>query len=133
MTRAAAPEDLAERVRALEAKNETLLELLTQQQRVAQAGLVTAGLAHDVDNHVQIIIGSAYLAARRDDPQIHIAVRLSVQLERNPRHQWQPLPRPVRSVCQRGGVDKAESGEAKPDAIDTRLYLKRLRAPASET
>ncbi len=62
-------EDLAERVRSLEAKNEMLLELLTHQQRVAQAGLVTAGLAHDVDNHVQIIIGSAYLAARRDNPE----------------------------------------------------------------
>ena len=51
------------------AKNEMLLDLLTQQQRVAQAGLVTAGLAHDVDNHVQVIIGSAYLACRRDDPE----------------------------------------------------------------
>ncbi len=65
---AAGSEDLAERVRSLEAKNEMLLELLTQQQRVAQAGLVTAGLAHDVNNHIQIISGSAYLAARRDNP-----------------------------------------------------------------
>jgi len=69
VTQSVASENLAERVRTLEAKNEMLLDLLTQQQRVAQAGLVTAGLAHDVDNHVQVIIGSAYLACRRDDPE----------------------------------------------------------------
>jgi len=69
VTTAVHSEDLAQRVRLLEAKNEMLMELLTQQQRVAQAGLVTAGLAHDVDNHVQIIIGSAYLASRRANPE----------------------------------------------------------------
>ncbi len=40
-----------------------LLEMLAHQQRVAQAGLITAGLAHDVSNHLQLISGGAYLAA----------------------------------------------------------------------
>ena len=63
-----AAEDLRERVEQLEVEREVLLELLSQQQRVAQAGLVTAGLAHDVNNHVQIISGTAYLAERNADP-----------------------------------------------------------------
>ena len=43
-------------------EREELLELLAHQQRIAQAGLVTAGLAHDVCNHVQTMSGAAYLA-----------------------------------------------------------------------
>lgn len=39
-----------------------LLELLAQQQRVAQTGLITAGLVHDVKNHLQSISGASYLA-----------------------------------------------------------------------
>ena len=48
---------------------QTLLELLAQQQRVAQVGLVTAGLAHDVDNHEQVISGVTFLALRRRNPE----------------------------------------------------------------
>ncbi len=47
---------------------ETLLEMLAQQQRVAQAGLVTSALAHDVKNHIQVMSGTAYLALNTDDP-----------------------------------------------------------------
>lgn len=52
----------------LRAERDRLLELLAQQQRVAQAGLVTSGLAHDIDNHVQIISGAAFLALQGDSP-----------------------------------------------------------------
>jgi two-component system NtrC family sensor kinase len=51
------------------AEREHLLELLAQQQRVAQAGLVTAGMAHDVNNHLQQISGAAYLALTTDSPE----------------------------------------------------------------
>ncbi len=47
---------------------ERLLELLTHQQRVAQAGLMTAGLTHDINNHLQLILGAASLALEDDDP-----------------------------------------------------------------
>jgi len=50
-------------------EREMLLEMLAQQQRVAQAGLVTAGMAHDINNHVQMISGSAYLALMGDRPE----------------------------------------------------------------
>ena len=43
--------------------------MLAQQQRVAQAGLVTAGMAHDINNHVQMISGSAYLALMSERPE----------------------------------------------------------------
>lgn len=47
---------------------EELLELLLQQQRVAQVGLISAGLSHDVNNHLHMIAGSAYLALQTHDP-----------------------------------------------------------------
>ena len=50
------------------AERELLLEMLAHQQRVSQAGLVTAGLAHDVGNHAQCIAGLAYIAQASDDP-----------------------------------------------------------------
>ncbi len=52
-----------------DAERELLLELLAQQQRVAQIGLITAGLAHDVDNHIQVISGATFLALRRKNPE----------------------------------------------------------------
>jgi signal transduction histidine kinase len=45
-------------------EREELLGLLAQQQRVAQAGLVTSGLAHDLNNHIQAASGMAFLALR---------------------------------------------------------------------
>ncbi len=52
------------------AQNEVVMlkELLEHQQRVSQAGLITAALAHDVDNHAQVLTGATFLALRSDDP-----------------------------------------------------------------
>lgn len=50
-------------------EREMLLEMLAQQQRVAQAGLITSGLAHDVRNHVMVLSGSADLALTSNDPR----------------------------------------------------------------
>ncbi len=49
-------------------ERERLLELLAQQQRIAQAGLVTAALAHDTNNELQVMSGTAALALSADDP-----------------------------------------------------------------
>lgn len=51
-----------------EAERARLLEMLAQQQRLAQAGLVTAGLAHEVSNHLMRMSGSAYMALCGRDP-----------------------------------------------------------------
>ena len=61
--------ELADRVRDLEAERERLLEMVSHLQRVAQTGLITSAFAHDVNNHVQMISGVAYLAESRSDPQ----------------------------------------------------------------
>ena len=53
---------------AWETERAQLLEMLAQQQRLAQAGLVTAGLAHEVSNHLMRMSGSAYMALRGRDP-----------------------------------------------------------------
>ena len=45
-----------------------LLEMLRHQQRVAQSGLMTAALAHDVNNHIQGVSGRSYVALLSDDP-----------------------------------------------------------------
>ena len=46
-----------------------LLEMLAQQQRVAQMGLITSGLAHDVKNHIFVLMGNADLALCSANPQ----------------------------------------------------------------
>jgi signal transduction histidine kinase len=51
------------------AERERLLELLAQQQRVAQTGLVTAGLIHDANNHLATMSGAAYLALGSTNPE----------------------------------------------------------------
>jgi len=51
-----------------DAERDTLFELLAQQQRVAQAGMITAGLIHDVKNHLQSISGASYLALMSGKP-----------------------------------------------------------------
>lgn len=61
--------DLAAERAAWEREREMLLELLAHQQRVAQAGLVTAGLSHDIKNHVHVLMGVAGLALKSSDPQ----------------------------------------------------------------
>ncbi|MDF1702770.1 MAG: HAMP domain-containing sensor histidine kinase [Planctomycetota bacterium] len=55
--------------RAWRREREQLLALLAQQQRVAHAGLIASGLAHEVANHLMLISGRSSLAAGRDDPQ----------------------------------------------------------------
>jgi signal transduction histidine kinase len=49
-------------------EREQLLELLAQQQRVAQAGLVTSAMAHDINNHLQRLTGAACLALMSERP-----------------------------------------------------------------
>lgn len=49
-------------------EREVLLEMLAQQQRVSQAGLVTSGVAHEIHNHASVISGLATLALAADDP-----------------------------------------------------------------
>ena len=68
VTSATSEKNLLARIRSLESERDTLIALLAHQQRVAQAGLVTSGLAHDVDNHVQVISGSAFLSLQRSNP-----------------------------------------------------------------
>lgn len=58
----------AARIEELEAEREQLLEMVTHLQRVAQTGLITSALAHDVANHIQVISGVSYLAAAKDSP-----------------------------------------------------------------
>ena len=48
-------------------EKEILLGMLTQQQRLAQAGLVTASLAHDVRNQAQVMTCLAEMALISDD------------------------------------------------------------------
>ena len=55
------PPDEQERAKWAQ-ERELLLEMLAHQQRVAQAGLITAGLAHDVQNQLTIIGGLAALS-----------------------------------------------------------------------
>jgi len=47
--------------------------MLAQQQRVAQAGLLTSALVHDVNNELQILSGTAYLAHRSGDTSEHLS------------------------------------------------------------
>lgn len=51
-----------------QAEREALYELLAHEQRVAQVGLVTSGLAHDVMNGLQLISGAAQVALLSRDP-----------------------------------------------------------------
>ena len=46
-----------------------LMNLLAQQQRLAQTGLLTAGLAHEISNHAMVIAGLSYAAQRSRDPK----------------------------------------------------------------
>ncbi len=52
-----------------EAERETLLQMLGHQQRVAQAGLITSSLAHDVRNQAQLILSTAELALHSGDAE----------------------------------------------------------------
>ena len=52
----------------LRRERDVLLDLLAQQQRVSQAGLVTSALVHDFNNQVACLSGSAYLALQGNDP-----------------------------------------------------------------
>lgn len=54
---------------AWQKERQRLLGMLAQQQRVAQTGLITAGLVHEVANHAMLIKGLAYTALRGCDPQ----------------------------------------------------------------
>lgn len=49
-------------------ERERLLRIIAQQQRVAQTGLITAGLVHEIANHVMLIKGISFAALRGCDP-----------------------------------------------------------------
>lgn len=66
---------------AWETERARLLEMLAQQQRLAQAGLVTAGLAHEVSNALMRISGTAYMALRGRDPAAWCKALDTVQTE----------------------------------------------------
>jgi signal transduction histidine kinase len=53
---------------AWEKERERLLSMLSQQQRVAQTGLTTAGLVHEIANQVMLVQGLAFMALRSRDP-----------------------------------------------------------------
>jgi signal transduction histidine kinase len=63
-------EDLALRARVveLEAECERLREEVVSLQRVAEAGLLTGGLAHDLENQLTALLGSAELALMQGNP-----------------------------------------------------------------
>jgi signal transduction histidine kinase len=64
---------------AIRTERDELLEQIHHLQGLAQAGLVTAGLAHDVKNHVTVISGTAFLAEQNDDPEAWRAALRTVQ------------------------------------------------------
>ena len=66
---APAPPGLDDERAAWARERERLLSMLAQQQRVAQTGLVTSGLVHEVANHVMLIKGLSYMALRGCDPR----------------------------------------------------------------
>jgi two-component system C4-dicarboxylate transport sensor histidine kinase DctB len=80
--RRAASEHVTESPEGVEHDREMLLELLAQQQRVAQVGLITSGLTHDIANHLQVISGRVYLALQHDDP-----------------HEWREALEKVQELC----------------------------------
>lgn len=49
-------------------ERDRLLGMLAQQQRIAHTGLVTSGLVHEIANFVMFMSGTAYMAARSNDP-----------------------------------------------------------------
>ena len=55
--------------RAWARERESLLAMLAHQQRLAQTGLVTSGLSHDIRNHVQILLSVAEFALLEEDPK----------------------------------------------------------------
>jgi signal transduction histidine kinase len=60
-------------------ERERLLELLAQQQRIAQAGLVTAALAHDVNNQLTVMSITTAMSLRQDEQDEHVAALSLVQ------------------------------------------------------
>ena len=60
------PED---RVRELEAERDALVEQVIELQRAAESGLLTAGLAHDIENQLTALMGAAELAMMQGDPE----------------------------------------------------------------
>jgi signal transduction histidine kinase len=65
MPEALAPLDPAS---AFPADGEVSCDSLPALQKAAQAGLLTSSLTHDVNNHLQSILGFAGMALRMDDP-----------------------------------------------------------------
>lgn len=61
-------ESLRDRLRELEAEKAQLAEQVLHLERVAQVGLMTSGLAHDLVNQLTGVLGTAELALMRGHP-----------------------------------------------------------------
>ena len=79
-----------------ESEREHLLDLLAQQQRVAQAGLVTSAIVHDVNNYLHVV--------RRYD---------GMDLKTGIQHVVQVHDRELNQFCQLDGVVRDRSPEAR--------------------
>ena len=64
-----ADESLCRRVRELETERDALVEQVLELQRVAEAGLLTGGLAHDLRNQLTTLLGAAELALMQGHPE----------------------------------------------------------------
>ncbi len=61
---------LRARIRELEAQRDALSEQMLELQRAAEAGLMTAGLAHDLRNQLAALIGSAEVGLTQARPEV---------------------------------------------------------------
>ena len=60
--------DIEQERKAWAKERDRLLNMLAQQQRIAHTGLITSGLVHEIANFVMLMSGTAYMAARSNDP-----------------------------------------------------------------
>ncbi len=62
------PEPVESRLRRVEEERDRLLDEVFHLQRIAQTGLMTSGLAHDLANQLTAVMGGAELALMRSHP-----------------------------------------------------------------
>lgn len=75
-----ADDSLRARVRELESERDALAEQVLELQRVAEGGLLTGGLAHDLRNQLTTLLGASELALMQGHPEalregLHAAMR----------------------------------------------------------
>ena len=104
-----------------ELSKEELIALLAQQQRLAQAGYATAGLIHDVKNHVMIVLGTSDLGLHATDPA---AMRVALERVKDQCQELADLVAAFLGFVQRAPDASGESFDAG-DALDQAAYLLR--------